>query len=224
MKFLYKLENKFGKHSIKNLPLILALLFAFNYLLSVAAPDVYNNLILSPYMVYEKHQFWRLFTWIFTAPSEFDEWTVLSLVCLYFIGSSAERGMGTFLFDLYMITSMLLNFITVMAVSAFYYFIKSDDINALAEVGLGGLFVNWLVPSSIFFAFAMAFMDSTILFMFLFPLKAKYIAAIDFAIWIYYYFKYPYTTLRALIIVNFALFFIFYNILKKYNSRGAYRF
>ncbi len=224
MKFLYKLENKFGKHSIKNLPLILALLFAFNYLLSVAAPDVYNNLILSPYMVYEKHQFWRLFTWIFTAPSEFDEWTVLSLVCLYFIGSSAERGMGTFLFDLYMITSMLLNFITVMAVSAFYYFIKSDDINAFAEVGLGGLFVNWLVPSSIFFAFAMAFMDSTILFMFLFPLKAKYIAAIDFAIWIYYYFKYPYTTLRALIIVNFALFFIFYNILKKYNSRGAYRF
>ena len=226
MKFLYKLEKKFGKFSIRNLPLVLALLFAFNYLLSVAAPDVYMKLILVPYQVFEKHEFWRLITWIFTAPSEFDEWTVLSLVCLYFIGSSAERGMGTFMFNLYMLGSMILNFITVIGVSLFYYFVKSDDVSSLTEVVYGGTFINWLVPSSIFFAFAMAYMDSTILFMFLFPLKAKYIAAIDFAVWLYYYFKYPITTLRALIIVNFAFFFFFYNVFKKYSLRrgGGFSF
>ena len=86
------------------------------------------------------------------------------------------------------------------------------------------MFINWLVPTSVFFAFAMAYMESTILFMFLFPIKAKYVAAIDFAVWIYYYFKYPFVTLRAVIIVNFALFFVFYNILKMYNSRSSYRF
>lgn len=228
MKFLYKLEKKFGKYSIKNLPIILALLFAFNYLLSVAAPDVYEKLILLPYDVYKNHQFWRLFTWIFTAPGEFDEWTVVSLVVLYFIGRSAEHGMGTFMFNLYMITSMLSNFITVMVVGSYYYFTGNSgegySLNAAAELISGGVVINFLVPTSVLFAFAMAYMESTILFMFLFPIKAKYVAAIDFAVWIYYYFKYPIVTLRALIIVNFALFFVFYNILKKYSSRNSYSF
>ena len=39
MKFITKLEKKFGKYAIKNLPLVLTLLFAFNYIFSVAAPN-----------------------------------------------------------------------------------------------------------------------------------------------------------------------------------------
>ena len=156
MNFIYKLEKKLGKYSIKNLPLILALLFAFNYLLSVAAPDIYSILILSPYDIFVNHQFWRLVTWVFTTPGGFNEWTIISLVVLYFLGSSAERGMGTFMFNLYTLGSMLLNFITIMAVSAFQYFRGINDMNTLSNFVSGGALVNYLVPTSVFFAFAMA--------------------------------------------------------------------
>ena len=223
MNFLYKLEKNFGKYSIRNLPLILALLFAFNYLLSAAAPDIYYNLLLIPYNVFAEHQYWRLFTWIFTAPGAFDRWTVIKLVILYFIGTSAERGMGTFMFNLYMLGNMLLNFLTVLIVGGFTYFRGSNSggvsIIDATDMISGGMFINWLVPTSVFFAFAIAYMEGTVYYMFLFTMKAKYVAAIDFAVLAYYYFAYPITTLRAIIVVNIANFFIFYAILKRYSFR-----
>ena len=222
MKFITKLEKKFGKYAIKNLPLVLTLLFAFNYIFSVAAPNVYEKIILSPYDVFYGHEYWRLVTWIFTAPSAFDEWTVLSLVCLYFIGSSAQRGMGTFMYNLYTLGSMLLNFVTVLVVSAFLFITKGADMLYIYEAQIGGVFINYTIPVCVFFAFAMAYAESTVYFMFLFPLKAKYIACIDFALLLYEYFDVPIVTFRALLVVAVANFFIFYNILKNYSyGRGT---
>ncbi len=225
MKFLEKLEKKFGKYSIRNLPLILTLLFAFNYIFSVAAPDIYVKIYLSPYDIFYGHEYWRLVTWIFTAPSSFDEWTILSLVCLYFIGSSAQRGMGTFMYNLYTIGSMLLNLITVLVVSGFLYLTRGTLY--AADTQFGGFYVNYTIPVCVFFAFAMAYSESTVFFMFLFPLKAKYIACIDFALLLYEYFSTPIITFRALLVVAVANFFIFYNVLKKYsygrNTRYSYQ-
>ena len=222
MKTLYKLEKKFGKYSIKNLPLILALLFAFNYLLSAAAPDVYSKILFIPYYVFYEHEYWRLIPWIFTTPGTFDEWTIVSLVCLYFIGTSAERGMGTFMYNLYTLGSMLLNFLTILIVSAFLFWRQGTL--ASMDTTIGGMEINFLIPVCVFFSFAMAYADNTVFFMFLFPLKAKYIAAIDFALLAYEYFTFPVVTFRALVVVAVANFFIFYNILKKYSVRSTARF
>ena len=218
MKFIYKLEAKFGRFSIKNLPLFLALLFAFNYFLNVISPDLYSKVTLSVFDIVYNHEYWRLFTWIFTTPGTFDEWTIISLVCLYFIGRSAEQGMGTFLYNLYIITSLLTYFLIVLIVGLVG--VANNSVGTISDSIVGSMFVTYYITYSVFFAFAIAFKDSTINFFFLFPMKSKYIAAIDFAILAYDYFRaarYCWSW-SLMIFATVGLFFLFYHIAVKYDS------
>ncbi len=259
MNFLYKLERKFGKYTIKNLPLVLTVLFVFNYLLSVAAPDIYEQLTLSPIMIFYRHQYWRLITWIFTTPGPISVWTPISLVCLYGLGVSAERGMGRFMFNLYIVGGMILNLITVLVVSGLicmksnlgdYFANLSGSVsqnavnelylvselaeggygmtysvfNALNEVISGGYFINYLVSTCTLFAFAMSYSEGTIFYMFLFPLKAKYVALISFLLLLYDYFAVPLIVFRALVFVTVVYFFLFNWIFRKYSSRRSGRY
>ena len=109
MNFLNKMERKFGKYAIRNLPLVIVICFAIGYFLVGFAPEIYLRLYFSPYDIMVNHEFWRLFTWVFSPP---EQLTFLSLIMLFFyyvFGQAIERGIGTFLFNVYILGGWLLN-------------------------------------------------------------------------------------------------------------------
>ena len=113
---------------------------------------------------------WRIVTYIFYPSSSSPFWLLISLYFYYWIGSTLERQWGTAKFNLYYFSGMLLTVLgAVLAslVTGNYYITVA-----------GTTYVNL----SMFFAFAMLFPDTTVLFMFFLPVKMKWLAYLDGAL------------------------------------------
>ena len=183
MKGLYKLEQKFGKFAIPNLPIILPVIFGMSYILADAAPDIYEKLVFSGDAIYGGHQFWRIFTWIFTMPGGFNYLTLVMLFVYFSLGRSVERAIGTFMYNLYIFGTLLAINIGSLIIGAFHYY---RDIKGTM---LDGYSVNYhldynLSPTyfllyTILLGFALCYSDSIMLLMFVIPIQAKWIAVID---------------------------------------------
>ena len=64
MNWFNKLERKFGKYAIPNLPLIIVIIYAFGFLMNLVKPDWINFVTLNPEAIVHG-QVWRLVSWIF---------------------------------------------------------------------------------------------------------------------------------------------------------------
>lgn len=180
MNFLNKMERKFGKYAIRNLPLIIVICFAIGYMLVGFAPEVYLKLYFSPYDILVGHEYWRLFTWVLSPP---EQLTLLSLIMLFFyyvFGQSIERGIGTFLFNVYILGGWLINTLSALGVSIFYYakYGNSLDFQFWSLMNNGMEMMSFMLYS-IFLGFALVYADSMVLFFFVLPMKASWLAYID---------------------------------------------
>ena len=97
MSFFVKLEKKFGKFAIRNLPIKIAVVMAISYILWAFVPSFAYKLVFSPYAIMEQHQFWRLFTWVFSPPGDLDFVGILMIFILVLFGQQIEQAMGTFM-------------------------------------------------------------------------------------------------------------------------------
>ena len=130
-------------------------------------------------------EIWRLVTWVFCPLNDNILFTALMLYFYYFIGSTLEREWGTSKFTLYYILGIILN-----VVYGFLVWLVADDAlkmfldNYYLFTGL-----NWLAPSylnlSMFFAFAVLFPEQRILLFFFIPVKIKWLAWVDAALFLY---------------------------------------
>ena len=59
MKFLYKMEHKFGRFAVRNLSLIIILCYAAGYIIELVNSDFIYYLSLDPYAIVHR-QVWRL--------------------------------------------------------------------------------------------------------------------------------------------------------------------
>ena len=113
---------------------------------------------------------WRLVTFVFVPGYASPFALLIGLYFYYWIGSTLEQQWGTAKFNLYYFSGMLL---TVLG-------------TILASVITGNNFINAegtpYVNLSMFFAFAMLFPDTTVLFMFFLPVKMKWLAYLDGAL------------------------------------------
>ena len=66
--WLNKLEEKFGKYAIPNLPKIIVILYAIGYVIQMISPDLFDLMQLNPYLIMHG-QIWRLFTFLMVGPS-----------------------------------------------------------------------------------------------------------------------------------------------------------
>ncbi len=194
MKLLYKLEEKFGKFAIPNLPIITIAIFGFSYLVSFAAPNVSEMMMFSPTAIFGRHEFWRLITWIFTPPGDFDYFTLLMLVIYAMLGRSIERAIGTFMYNMYILGTMFAIFIVNLITGAIFY---AQNVAGLAPEDMdffvvydymrGTILMTYFLMYTIFLGFALIYSESIMLVFFVIPMKAKYIAYIDL-IWLAYEF------------------------------------
>lgn len=207
MNIVSKLERKFGRHSINNLTLYLIIGYGIGYLLLMFQPQILLMLTLDPAMVM-KGQVWRLVTWIITPPTfSVDIFTIVMLFFYYSIGSLLERTIGTFLYNLYMFSSMLFTMVGMMLAHIFCTYVIHYDYS------YGGvMFVyasTYYILLSIFLAIAVCYPDMSILYAMIIPIKMKYLSVL-YMIFIVYYFIQESFMGRVNIVMSLVSFVVFY--------------
>ncbi|NMC57380.1 MAG: rhomboid family intramembrane serine protease [Eubacteriaceae bacterium] len=190
MKFLYKMERKFGRFAIKNLMLHITILNAIVYLTSYLFTtfSLVSYMALVPNLVMQG-QVWRIITYVFVPPNVSIILTAITLYFYYFIGLSLEHRWGSFKFNVYYLLGIILT--------------------AAASMISGYTIVGTYLNLSLFFAFAMLYPNMEVLFFFVIPIKVKYLAYFDAAFYAYVLIKGTPNDRIAIIgsLLNFFIFF-----------------
>ena len=143
---------------------------------------------------------WRLVTFVFVPAYSSPFALLISLYFYYWIGSTLERQWGTAKFNLYYISGSLLTVLGVVLASL----ITGNPYLTAAGTG----YVNL----SMFFAFAFLFPDTTVLLFFILPVKMKWLAYLDGALFAFDIIKaigahnWAGVVLPIVALLNFAVF------------------
>lgn len=126
-------------------------------------------LIFDPAMVC-RGQIWRIVTYPLVPTTSGLLWMVIALYFYYFIGSSLEQAWGAGKFTIYYLSGMALS----CAYSLVYYWISG------VSVAMSASYLNM----SLFFAFATLWPDQMVLLFFFIPVKMKWLAWLDAAMFV----------------------------------------
>ena len=143
---------------------------------------------------------WRLVTFVFVPAYSSPFALLISLYFYYWIVSTLERQWGTAKFNLYYISGALLTVLGVVLASL----ITGNPYLTAAGTG----YVNL----SMFFAFAFLFPDTTVLLFFILPVKMKWLAYLDGALFAFDIIKaigahnWAGVVLPIVALLNFAVF------------------
>lgn len=216
MKFLDKLERKFGRYAIQNISLMLIICYAFGYAIQFVNADFLNYLTLNPYLIL-RGQIWRLITWILIPPSDFGIFTILTLYFYYWIGTTLERTWGTFRYNVYLLSGMLFTILGAFVLLAYSYAVFAPQIamvgsRAFFTDGIGYFFrafSTYYVNLSIFLAFALTFPDMQVLLFFMIPIRIKWLGILDAIMTVYTFFAsgIAYKIIIAASLLNVIVFF-----------------
>ncbi|HHV99144.1 MAG TPA: rhomboid family intramembrane serine protease [Clostridiaceae bacterium] len=190
MKWLDKLERKFGRYAIKNLMMYIIALNMAVYLIMLTDRTgwVIRKLMLIPSLLL-KGEIWRLFTYIFIPPESSMIFIFFVLYFYYLIGTSLEQQWGSFRFNVYYLIGML-----GTTIAAF-----------ISGTGATGVYLNL----SLFLAFAYMYPNYEILLFFFVPIKVKYLGWLNIAFIAYAVLTEPLPGKVAAVasIINFIVFF-----------------
>ena len=172
-----KLNNKIDmfcyrhpRFGIPNLMLYVVVISLAVWLLSImdSSRTLMSYFAFSPELIL-KGQVWRLITFMFI-PQDTSMWALLFFYFYYWIGSTLEREWGTARFNIFIFSGVLLTIIYGMVI----YLITKQS----ASIG------TYYIYLSMFFSFATLYPDTQVLFMFIIPVKIKWLAYIDAAFFI----------------------------------------
>ena len=186
-RFCYQNRNK----GIPNLMLYICLAAGLSYLISMSA----NNYVLYYWLCFDRSlilqgQIWRLITYPLTFC--FDYGVLMAFVaafCYYSLGRAIENVWGTFRFNLFYLTGVVLMDIWCMI--------------------FGGHADASYLNLSLFLAYATMYPEAQFLFMFIIPVKAWIFALVDLALMLYGLIAYPFPDnfFSVIALANYFLFF-----------------
>ena len=190
MKWVYKLERKFGRICIPHLMLVIIAGQAMVYLANLLNPDI---LLLSRFSLnwaaVMHGEVWRLFTFVFIPQSTSPLGLVLTLYFYYLIGNTLENTWGDFQFNVYYLCGML---------------------GAILAAALTGYGTSYYINLSLFFAFAMLYPDFQVLLFFIIPIRAWIFALFDLAVILIGLFQTPFTAYNLFPLVALGNYFLFF--------------
>ncbi|MDD3428986.1 MAG: rhomboid family intramembrane serine protease [Oscillospiraceae bacterium] len=159
MKFLDKLERKFGHICIPNLMLVIVGGMGLIYIMNMLSPAA--NLI-SRFSFFKaailQGEIWRVLTFMFIPDATSPIWLIFTLYFYYLIGSSLENEWGSFKFNVFYFTGL----IATIVVGFIFGYANTTYLNL-----------------SLFIAFAAVFPNFQVLLFFILPIKVKYLAIAD---------------------------------------------
>ncbi len=174
-----KFEKKFGKYAIRNISLVLIMCYAVGYVIQLISPSFLYMLTLDPYQILHG-QVWRIFTWIVVPPDSLDIFTILMLYVYYSIGNTLEYVWGTYQYNVYLFMGMLFTIVASFLSMGLCYALF-PDVFAVAgqaeQIFMAGstIFSTYYINMSILLAYALTFPTAQMLFMFLIPIRMKWL-------------------------------------------------
>lgn len=210
MKLINKLERRFGRYAIRNLPAIMIGLYAAGYLLSAFAPAILGYLTLEPYYIIHELHIWRILTWVIVPPDSLGIFTIIMLFFYFSIGQTLERTWGSFRFNLYILSGILFTIIGAFLLYALYP-------SGGRYVLFGRLFSTYYINMSIFLAFALTYPDMQVLLYFIIPVKMKWMGILYGILIVVSFYQTNWAGRVAIIasLLNFIIFFFLYSDIKK---------
>lgn len=162
------------------------------WLLNAVNPVILRYMSFNPYYIF-RGQIWRLISFVFIPPST----GVLAFIAFYFyywIGTTLEREWGTARFNVYFFSGVLL---TVLY-GIIMYFITGTSFSVNAE----------FIYLSMFFSFAALYPDMQVLLFYFIPVKIKWLAYVDAALFVMNIFttSFPANLLPVIAMLNFLIF------------------
>lgn len=181
-----KFEKKFGKYAIPNLTAILIACYIAGYIIQLLLPGLVQYLTLEPYRILHG-QVWRIITWLLIPPSSLDIFTIIMLFFYYSIGTTLEKTWGTYRYNVYIFSGILLTVFASFLCCGYFSFVYGAGGDTLAQILLlrSGEFSTYYINLSIFLAFAMTYPDMQVLLMFVIPVKMKWMAILDLVLLVY---------------------------------------
>lgn len=192
-----KLRTRFNRFcfrhrdwGIPNLMLYITLGSALVYIFTIATKSfaLYGWLMFDRDLIL-RGQVWRLISYPLAFFASNPIWALLVLFCYYSLGRGIEHIWGTFRFNLFYLTGVLLMDIYCMIFPC------------QASVSYLNL--------SLFLAYATLFPDSSFLLFFIIPVKARFFALIDLALVVFglIFYPFPENLFSVISLANYFLFF-----------------
>ena len=190
-----KIEEFCYKHpdfGIPNLMRYIVIANAVFWLMGAVNPVLMNYLLFNPALILHG-QIWRLISFVFIPPST----GILAIIAFYFyywIGTTLENQWGTGQFTIYFFTGVILTIVYGFAI----YFITGRPVSLSSTY----------IFLSMFFSFAALFPDMQVLFLFIIPVKLKYLALVDAAFFVLSMITTPFpeNLLPVVAVLNFLIF------------------
>ncbi len=218
-------EKKFGKYAIKNLSLIMIIMYAVGYLIEKLIPGIMPYLYLNPAMIIHGFQIWRIFTWLLVPPDSFTFLTLLVLYFYYSIGTSLEYAWGNYRYNVYIFSGFIFTVVAAFLMYGFTVIIGTDILWTAPSI-YPAAFTTYFVNMSIFLAYATTFPDHQILLFFILPIRVKYLGVIYGAILVYQLIEYimqgllflPFAVVIFASLLNFLIYFLTARKKTRFNS------
>ena len=224
MNWMDKLEKKLGKYAIPNLMWYVILLYAIGFVLDLVEPGLYYTWLALDANAILHGQVWRIVTFLIQPPDAGIIFMIFALYFYYMIGRALEFSWGVFRFNLYFFMGVLFHIIAALLVYVLFGW----------SLPIGTFYLNL----SLFFAYAAMFPNQEFYFMMLIPIKAKYLAWIDAAYFVWTILKaflpayggsylgivYKAQALAAFVsLLNFLVFYMSSKNMRRYAPKEMYR-
>ena len=186
----FDLERKLRRYAISDLMKYIVIgqgiVFALLYIWPTLGYQLYSLITLTRTGLM-RGQIWRLVTFVFVPPSSSPIFILFALYFYYMIGVGLENQWGKVKFNLYYLVGMLGSIIAAL---------------------ITGYADNTFLNLSLFFAYAALYPDEQVLLFMLLPIKMKYLALVDAALYLYYFIVGTASTRITIVLclLNVALF------------------
>ena len=176
MKWINKLERKFGRYAIRNLSMYIIAIYIAGYLLEFLNPNIVSFLYLEPARIL-RGEIWRLFSWVLVPPFGLSIFLVINLYFYYLVGTSLERLWGTFRYNLYIFSGIIF---TVLGAFLLYGILNIAYPSIyVSQLSMGSAFSTYYICISIFLAFAATCPEERILLYLFIPIKMKWLGVFE---------------------------------------------
>ena len=205
MKLLNKLERRFGRFAIENFMMVICMGQLLAFVADVFTNGMIGGMLWLDWSAVMRGEVWRLITFIFSpeATSSLISF-LLSLYFYYMIGGALENEWGSFRFNVYYLIGMLGSWLAML---------------------LTGYGTNTFLNLSLFFAFAIFYPNYEFLLFFILPVKVKWLAWANAALYLYIFISTPFWSTRASIVVSLINVFLFFGptLLRHIRQQLSYR-
>ncbi|NLO46869.1 MAG: hypothetical protein GX111_00895 [Clostridiales bacterium] len=201
MKYISRAVDRFcAKHprfGISNLMLFIIIGQGIVFLFSrMDTTGLLNNFLrFIPHLILQG-QLWRLITFIFVPGTNNLFLLAISLYFYYFVGGALERQWGAGKFTIFYFSGVLLTIIFGMVLGL--------TTNSIYVLFLNSHYLNL----SMFFAFAALYPETRLLLFFIIPVKVKWLAYFNAALFLYEMIMnpFPLSLLPLIAVLNFLIF------------------